>query len=331
MVDPTLFLHRIDFDTGVASLVDADPDVLRAASFHDGRERFWRGEPREWPLTELLREAARAVVPIERYIFHVGFCGSTLLARMIDQPGHALVLREPQALTDIAAYRSALASAGVGDARSASVLSATRAMLARNLMPGEPIVIKPSSWINNLLPALCAQPATIHPLFLDISRNGFLVAALRGGSRRLDYIARAALHYSHARDMDARCLAAALRSDGDQLDKLLLLTVLAFHFQKDLFARALAAGGWDRKHMLTMEDIRTDPVAALEKAAIALNLSIESAAPWERRHAKQPDAAFSWEEQDAVDGRIATEYGARIERACTWADRWFAKLSDSVG
>jgi len=77
-----LFLHKVDPARRTGSFVRTSAAALRAAAFLDGRTLYWDGSPVE----RAIAPAGDGDAPVARYIFHVGFCGSTLLARLLDQP-----------------------------------------------------------------------------------------------------------------------------------------------------------------------------------------------------------------------------------------------------
>jgi hypothetical protein len=104
------FLHRIDAAAGLGSYVSTTASKLRDAALIDGREPFWNAQEVR-PLTlGASRSSAPQSPPYS--IFHVSFCGSTLLGQFLDQPGRTLVLREPQALVDLSAQQSDLTARG---------------------------------------------------------------------------------------------------------------------------------------------------------------------------------------------------------------------------
>lgn len=87
---------------------------------------------------------------------HTGFCGSTLLATVLDQPARALVLSEPHLL-------AALAEQAKGFPSVQTVLWQALGLLHRPLTAGEQVVRKPTNWFNNLVPLLAAAPTTVLP------------------------------------------------------------------------------------------------------------------------------------------------------------------------
>ena len=104
--DPTNFLHAIDVEGDRAYFVRTNAELLRTASFVDGRVPMATSEPFELPLSELVASAPELGTATDRFVFNCSFCGSTLLGRLLDVPGRSLVLKEPRCLTDIAAWKS---------------------------------------------------------------------------------------------------------------------------------------------------------------------------------------------------------------------------------
>jgi hypothetical protein len=324
--DPHFLPHRIVFDGDRAELLLTDREHLSSASFLDGREDFSIGPPVIAGLGDLLAQARHVPGP-DRYIFHVAFCGSTLLSRLLDVEGQALVLREPQSLVDMAMRWAAMDRQGVSDPDLPLILYGVRALLRRRWRTEEPVVVKPTNWVNNILPDLCSDNAAIRPLFLTTNRVAFIHAVFRGGSDRLAFAARAAVHLSSRGMENAELIAAALARDTDQTGKLTGLAITTHAIQMRLFREAIANGGWDASHWLTMDDLLRDPLSAARRAAQALGLDIPSAAleencaRWAGRHAKQPDAAFSVDAEQAGNQQMSAQYGPAIRDALAWAEQ----------
>jgi hypothetical protein len=263
----------------------------------------------------------------------MAFCGSTLLSRLLDVEGHALVLREPNCLADLANQRAALDRAERSDPALVPTLHAIRALLRRRWREDEAIVVKSSNWVNNLAPLLCEDAQSLRPLFLTMDREAFVRAVFRGGSDRIAFTARAAVHLTSEGQTNAALVAMALARDTDQLGKLAGLAAVAHEVQMRLFREAAAKGGWDAAHWLTLDELVADPRQAARKAASVLSIALPNdaleanCARWLGRHAKQPDLAYSAEAQGAFDRDAEAEHGACIHDVLRWADRAFA-ISD---
>src|SRR3982750_4542023 len=147
--DPRYLLHRVDPVRRQLLFRPTTAEAVRDAAFIDGRTSIWTGPPMVFPFDE--GEQLRIVPSAGRAIFHMSFCGSTLLARLLDRPGKVLALKEPNCLVDLADWKTALKQQNQGSADFESTVGLAAAMLARRWADGEQILLKPSSWANNLI------------------------------------------------------------------------------------------------------------------------------------------------------------------------------------
>lgn len=327
LTDPGLFLHRLDPVGGQITLVHAAADALRDTVFLDGRTTFWRGEPVSVSLDDAL--AVAGSVPVsepDRYIFHVSFCGSTLLAGLLEVE-MALVLKEPHALVDLADWEVGSRRSGACGEGLDATLALTCDLLKRPRQVDRPVVVKPSNWVNALLPRLVEQRPTMRPLFLTMEREAFLIAVFRGGRDRLAFIARiAALLATVVPDGQNR-LRSAEAGATEPLGQVANLVVLAHAFQIELFDRAMTAGGWGDDHRLDFATLMADPAAALRQVCSALDLATSDAATARAvtsrlgTNAKQPNLSFSTEQRAGEDAEVCAVHGATLDAALDWARR----------
>ena len=320
--DVALFPHRLDVARKRVTFVRVERAVLRELSFLDGREKFWGGEPIEFQW-----EDVQAEFPVgdtsSRYVFHVGFCGSSLLSRLLDVVGASLVLREPRILTDLAAHKAALDRSATSDPRVDEALGHARILLDRRWEPFEAVVVKPSNWINNLVPRLCKDTNTMRPLFLTMDRRAYLRAVWRGGSARVAFAARAAVHFSDAREEWSQVVATVLHETADTSDTLAVLAALSQRFQEELFHTACERGDWPTDRWMTLEEIRGKPEHALSRAAAILGLPSPCYDPLAASavmHSKHPGTIFSDGRETEVDGAVEEQHGPRFDRALVRVD-----------
>lgn len=322
--DPSLLPHEADLAAGRLLFLPTIRAEIEAASFLDGRTNFATGSP-VWIDLDHIAGVALTLPHIERYIFHVGFCGSTFLSRLLSAPGHALVLREPNILANLANSRAAFDRGELSSDRLTAALIAARALLSRPWMKGEPVVVKPSNWFNNLLPDLCADPSAIRPLFLTMARRNFVAAVLRGGSQRLAFAARAAVHLSSRHDDDAALVAKAL-TEGEDIKKLLRLAAVLHHIQTSQFKRVADEQGWDAEHWLSFEELQDDPVRAAQRSAAALKLDLPLSAiernqrHWSGINAKEPSMSFSLKTERKNMTDIDTSSSEVFRSVLDWAE-----------
>ena len=322
------FLHGIDMQTGQASLLWTSAQRLRKAAFVDGRSLLSRRPPALMALRTFLdRETEPAPPP--RYIFHVGFCGSTLLSRLLDVTGQALVLREPNALADIANAKAQLAIQDRSNPELAQVVAAASRHLARPWADGEAVVVKPSNWANNILPMLMSQSG-VKAVMMTSSRRAFLEAVLRGGADRLAFSARAAIHLSSEGKEHALLVAAALQADEDQSGQLARLALVLHAIQLRQLGTTAKQAEWDESHWLDYTHLVDDPLGAVRHAADILHLDIATTtieaniSRWMTRDAKDPQAPFPEHRNAQLAAAARAEYGSTMEQALNWAERFIA-------
>lgn len=323
--DPANFLHAIDVEGDRAFFFRTNPQLLRDASFVDGRISIATTEPAPAPLSELVA-AAQPAVAKDRFLFNCSFCGSTLLARLLDVPGRSLVLKEPRCLTDIAAWKIFNSRDGRPIDRLRSTLNLARAALRRPFTPGEAVTVKVASQGNVLLDTLAEDAPRIRPTFITISRIDFLRAIFRGGVERMHYAAKIAWHMAtDVPDGDA-LLREAIAAGADPLRKAANLALLARFLQVGSFQRAARAGGWGDNHVLDYDTITRYPIEATAKAARALDLGIDdndierNVARFIGRHAKHPSEPFSNDQQRLADRRVHSEHRQIFDEALAWAE-----------
>lgn len=322
LYDPTWLPHRIDPDRGEILFLRCDPDRIAAASFIDGRTDIGVGSYLALPIADLLRQPLPSR-PTCRFLFHIGFCGSTLLSRLIEAPGHVRVLREPNIFADLANYRAALDRRESNAEMSDRLVQHICLLLHRPWSPGEIMVVKPSNWANNLLPSIMSV-GPLKAIFLTMTRPAFLQAVCRGGSDRLAFAARAAVHLSSRGTRDASQVSGALARKGDDLDRLLALTLVLHAIQQRAFEKAMKQSGQKEMRLLHGEGLRTDPQhlarQAMQTLAVPQPMLADTVAHWSGRNAKAPDQAYSVQDERDADGRAATAIGDRMEAALQWAN-----------
>ena len=307
------FLHRIDGPAGDAMLVDTDPARLRGATFLDGRERFWDGER----IVDVADLPPAPRTPPPAFVFHMGFCGSTLIARLLDREGEAFVLREPQALADLASQQALVAESR------AHLLGRSVSALSASGPTNERMVIKPSSWVNGLIPQLLADKLVGKAVFVTIERRAFLRACFRGGRDRLAYAMRLAALLAEVPSLDGRPIARIAEGGADALDQAARCVALLHGFQAALFRNGADIMAKDDVGWVDYDDLVADRASTMQRVRETFGLPHHASSahpPGGERHAKDPSRAFSVEEQEAADREIERHHAARFEAAMAWAD-----------
>ena len=165
---PDHYLHSFDGDA--ALFVPMDRAAYHRSIFLDGRIAPAGNGSMRVPVAAL-PPPPRAPAPVG-WIFHVAHCGSTLLARALDQPAANLVLREPLALRQLAL------------APDAPRLATTLAMLAKRYRPDAPTIVKANVPINFLLSEIAAADRDARAILLYCTLGDYLLAILRSDDHR---------------------------------------------------------------------------------------------------------------------------------------------------
>lgn len=323
---PGWHLHRIDPVRQRASFVATSAQRIRDTIFLDGRTVFWSGGEIEVGLDELLAAARDLARPAERLIFHMSFCGSTHLSHLIEEAAGALVVKEPQALVDLADWHSAPSAGKSSDPRFEALLGAALALLSRPWERGAPVVVKPSNWADNLLPVLPGEGwGRRRLLFVSIARRPFLRAVFRGGRERMAFTARVASHLAAADPGAGVLIEAAVVADSEPLARIARLALVAHHLQERRYAEARAGTGGPRMQRIDFALLSGDPVAALREAAAALDLATDERAlaravgQRRDRDAKRPGEVFSSADRAGQDRLVEQHHGGLFDRALAWA------------
>ncbi|MBX3561035.1 MAG: hypothetical protein KF780_04390 [Sphingomonas sp.] len=318
---PAWLLHEMDIGADRIVFLPVARHVLERANFLDGRMEIAVGEPVVLSVKEALALKLSAPTEPDRFIFHVSFCGSTLLTRMLERPGRVLALREPHGLVGLADWQAKHARRR--DQRVPRLADFARASLRPRWRRSERVIVKHTNWVNNLLPALCV--ADVRPLFIGIAPRTFLRAVFRGNRDRVAYTMLAARHFAAALPADTALLAAAVRDLPDPLDQAAAMTLVALHLQLRAFHAAMAAGGWGPEHVISYERIVSAPLETAQAVSHALDLGLtgneiaESIARNADRDAKLAGHSFSAEGQDGVNHAIEYAHGRHFDAAMAWA------------
>ena len=175
LADPEWLPHRYDEkDDSFRFIRVARPEHCKATFLTD--EHLARAEeyvpiPRNRIDGSLFSRA-----PIH-FIFHSAYCCSTLAARMFDLEGVAMGLKEPVLLNDMVGYRRR----GADVQKLAQVLDLSLSLLARPFGHDQNVVVKPSSIVNAIGPAILGMRPDARALFLYAPIEHYLASiAVKG-------------------------------------------------------------------------------------------------------------------------------------------------------
>lgn len=165
---PDNYLHSFEGDEAV--FVPMDRAAYRRSIFLDARISPAADGAMRVPVAMLA--GAEPEAPPMGWIFHVAHCGSTLLARALEDLSVGLVLKEPAALRQL------------GFAPDAARLDFTLAMLARRYDADVPNVVKANVPVNFLLAEIAARRPQDRAIALYWTLADYLTAILRSDNHR---------------------------------------------------------------------------------------------------------------------------------------------------
>ncbi|MEG3177201.1 hypothetical protein U1872_13240 [Sphingomonas sp. RB3P16] len=287
------------FEDQHAVFVPMDRAAYHRSIFLDRRIAPASEQRMALPLGDLIARAPTAAAPTA-WIFHMAHCGSTLLARALDDPGASLVLREPLTLRQTAI------------ARDPALLPLVLAMLGKRYRGDAPTLVKANVPVNFLLPQLAAAQSDARAVLLYLPLRAYLLAILRDDNHRtwLRHVTTQLAPYIG--DWSAL-------SDAERGAALWLAQV-------DAFTAALVA--MPNARTLDAERLFDQPLAVLNEAAAQLGVPIASAAleavvagPLFSTYSKNPSVAFD----NAARRARAAEVAARIAPELDLAQAWVAQ------
>jgi hypothetical protein len=253
------------------------------------------------------------------FIFHTGFCGSTLLARALDQPGASMGLKEPFVLQGFADQWAQIQRTP----GAMLALQIAMGLLARPLAPGEVQVVKANNAANHIIPEiLCLRPQA-KALFMGASLEAFLRAILRRGQQgRL--FARGLFH-TFSRVIPPPTAAPDEHADS-VLQSDLEIAAHAWVLQKAFMDAVARRFGEGRVRIVSADAFINDAPATLSALAGFFNLGGGSV-DWEavatgpifQEHAKERGRPFAKDHYVAQRDQAPAAHVDEFNAALRWA------------
>ena len=326
--DPSWLPYRVRDGGRVLKFVHLPRAALGALSFIDNRAQIprWKAVAEnacraELPVADIANCATIASSDSCQFIFHSGFCCSTLMARALDVEGVSCVLRDPRSLTDLGEMKP---ESSLPDDQKLA-LKVLLDLMQRPRLPGEKTVIKPVNLANPLIEHMMdVQPAS-RALLMYASLPAFLMAIARG--RRWSWTRNLAVFYRKH-----------LEFETPQTRDLLYLTDLqmaAFLWlqHQSQFAR-LVRDLPGRVATLRADTFLAEPDRAIAAAAALFDLELTevdaaaiAAGPLFQRHSKRPEESFDRLTRQRDEMMVKLAYGAEMDQAIKWAEEVASQAS----
>lgn len=307
---PEWLAHRYDEATDQIRFVDHDRAARGAVPFLTDDHlpsRDYRA---------LSRRDAQAFGPGApiHFIFHSGFCCSTLLAACLDLPGLASGFSEPMILNDISGWRR---RGGNPDAIWPVLADALR-LLARPFPGDQAAIVKPSNVVNGLAGAMLAIQPQAHAVVMHAPLPDFLISIAKKGLDGRRWV---------------RELFVKLRAEGrvqhlgfNDLDFLgqtdLQIAAMAWLAQQSLFAELIARSN-GRVRSLDSAAFMAAPEAAVRQVAEHFRLALSkdqlsAIASGALARDSKNGRRFTAADRKAEYAQMHSLYGDEIDKVAIW-------------
>lgn len=330
---PDLLPAAIDFPRDTMTFIPMSRESFRRHSFLDSR--FVRPGPRSFSigLAELLSACSEARPLPLHFILHGAFCGSTLMARHLEELPHCFVLKEPGLLAQLARLkRGAFDPVPFEPSSWADWFKVTMALAARGYPGDVAVIIKPNdvgNWMGHLL---LDHDERTRIIFLASPLQSFLLSVLKQGDRR--QWARGRIRQLAGFLVQMPGLNDLAADDLDDGQCAAVLWLLNSFLCSSLQERPDA----DRIRALNSEDLIGSPRETLREAAEFFGLTRDEAnrtaltalRPLDYS-AKFPDVAYDSKMRDSDRADAERRFGAEAEAAISWAEQvgsgWLSRSS----
>jgi hypothetical protein len=308
-------------------------EILTSASFLDGRtpvSSSGRTVCIEFndAVTWRRRDDVQSIP--DRLVAHVGFCGSTLAARVLDATAVCQSYKEPQVVTDISALKTLSHTFYKSEADWRELIALVKSQF-RKSFDGLAPVLKASNWWVNLLPDLCSTHSRV--VFMTSEPRDYLIAVLRGGSWRVRFLLLFAKKLRNDFPQVHQAISAIESTPAIGKGQLVLRTALiALAVQRQMFqfvadklppAQRLIVDGRSfieapEKWLAEMSEALALPIPDNERSRAArLALATSS---------KEPATLFDPEAHKALSNRVSAAFQMEIQEALDWGQDNIAKM-----
>lgn len=327
---PEYFLDAINWQNESFNFVKTTREILSTSSFLDGRTALSNDhDGYSLPISEALGWHKRGITNrlVNRFIFHMSFCGSTLVSRVLDHPDVAITYKEPQVLLQLASIKAANAEWYRNKEQWHGLVSFVLSQLSKRWSPEEPVVIKPSNWANSMLPQLIEDGGSSRALFLSISADDFLISVFRGGSDRVQFTYAVLIHLVTAFPEFTKVIADVEADKLSSADTFARLSLVVHAIQQKAFAQIIGNISLADSCRYDYQELLNSPAECLQQAAAALDLDFKKSQLNQSirknfsNHSKVTKRSFDILDARKVDQQVCAAYSDTFSRTFAWADK----------
>lgn len=315
LTNPEWFPIGLSQDYRMIRFGQVPRDDLAHEAFLDQRMSGSVKAVQEHPVHEVVAQVGEFPAELPVFVFHSGFCCSTLLARAFDAPGRCLSLKEPDVLMGLA---NALRMRS-DPAANKELLRVVLGLLARRFKPGESILIKPTNSANTLLAPVLDLGAPVLVLYGDL--RSFLVSVLKKGEACKAFIRTQYNIFS----LDDGGLAGIPSRQAMTFTDLQVATLVWRH-QLEMFQRELTQRTSGNIASLDFRGLLEAPAATLEAVARHLGLPHDRAmldnvasGPVFSQNSKFSDLVYDAGQRARDEASLEKQHAEALEQIDEWA------------
>ena len=327
LASPQFLLHSLNTIEGMLNFINCDRVRLSQTSFIDGRSSLSSNStsytiPLEYALAWHANRNDQDSV--NRFIFHTSFCGSTLMARMLNSKGKVFTYKEPQIFLQLADMQSRQADLCRNNERWNRLLEFVLSQFSAPWSPGEVNLIKPSNWVNTLICDLLTASDQSKVVFLSMTAESFLTAVFRGGSERVQYIYNLVHHLKQSLPEYGELIAHVEQNSEDTVNLFSRLTLIAHAMQSKCFALSAKMLNDRDRYICSYDDLCGSPQSCIKNVAgtLMINLSdsdIEVSVKQNmQRHSKVIDRSYTRHNASQTNCAVLSRYQENFSRALQW-------------
>ena len=326
---PEYMLNSIDVLAGTFSFLHTSRNKLSETSFIDGREPLSSSPLIVLPIEDLLQWqlTQNSQKGINRYLFHQSFCCSTLMARIIDVEGKSFSYKEPQILIELAELKAAQNSYYRNKMTWKSLLSFVLGQFNKQWSDAEQNIIKPSSWLNSMLPELLFDGGESKAIFILTSRKDFLTAVFRGGGERIQFVYSLLNHIRSAYPEYSQIISRVENSQLATEDMFARLILITHAIQSKAFSRSMVMMNSGDHSTCDYQELLTNPTDCVSLVSNTLQLGLTnkeiniSISNKFNYHSKITSRSASQNKFTEVNRQVNKCYQQNFCRALDWAEK----------
>lgn len=310
---PQCFPVDLDVTHGHIHFLPLTQSQIEDASFLDNRLPIDFSSAMPVPVSVVSRHLQACATPA--WLWHTSFCGSTLLARMLQGGAGTTVLREPLVLRR-------LADAHAAGRRIDDMLKPTIGLLSRPWRENGKVLIKPThAALNIAVAAMRSVPSSVG-LALTSSLEDFVISHLKKTPETLAKIPVLAERALSEGDLAGRLPREALAPPDA-----LAAAAVQWAAQRELAARLRESVVPQRLRLVDWQVVLSAPESAAIAAAQWLSLPYEEPGlvahvrQTIRHHSKAPIADYNPAMRKAEIADLLSRHGDMIVRTLRWAER----------